>query len=76
MSKVANFQLPYLHLTIVPAFGVSIGVTTFEFCRDFRYQKTRESLGYHVALWRDPTFSCFSKNTNLWPTDRQTHNDS
>jgi len=33
--KVANFQLPYLHL------APPLGVTSFEFCRDFRHQKTR-----------------------------------
>jgi len=35
--KVANFNLAHLHL--VPLFGV----TSFEFCRDLRHQKTRLS---------------------------------
>jgi len=35
LSKVANFNLPYLHLA--PPFGV----TPFDFWRDLRHQKTR-----------------------------------
>jgi len=36
VSKVANFQLPRLHLTYTPpAFGASVEVTLFEFCQDF-----------------------------------------
>jgi len=35
MLKVANFNLPHLHL--VPP----LGVTLFEFCRDLQHQKTK-----------------------------------
>jgi len=35
LSKVANFNLPHLHLAL------PLGVTPLEFCRDFRRQKTR-----------------------------------
>jgi len=44
-SNVANFQLLQPHLHLVPPLGVS----PFEFCRDFLYRKLK-SLGYHVAL--------------------------
>jgi len=44
LSKVANFNLPYLHL------APPLGVTQFEFCRDLRHQ-ILESLGYRVALF-------------------------
>jgi len=36
LSKVANFNLPHLHL--VPPLH---GMTPFEFCRDLQHQKTR-----------------------------------
>ena len=35
LSKVANFNLPNLHL------APPLGVTRYEFCRDLRHQKTR-----------------------------------
>jgi len=34
-------RLPQLHLTYSPAFGAFVGVTSLEFCRDLRHQKTR-----------------------------------
>ena len=36
-------------LTFPLAFGASVGVTPFEFCRNLRHRKTRERLGYRVA---------------------------
>jgi len=41
-SKVADFQLPHLHLTY-PRLHLAhpLAVSPFEFCRDFRHQKTR-----------------------------------
>jgi len=41
--KVANFNLPHLHL------APPLLVTPFEFCRGLRHQKTRVP-GYRVAL--------------------------
>jgi len=35
LSKVANFNLPHLHLAL------PLGVTQYEFCRDLQQQKTR-----------------------------------
>ena len=66
-SKVANFNPPNLHL------APPLGVTPFEFCRDFRHQKTRTS---RVIVWhclRDPMFSRFSRTPTCdrW-TDGQT----
>ena len=55
-SKVANFQLPHVHLTYPTCiWRPLLAVTPFEFCRYFRRQKTIESLGCHVALfaWSD-----------------------
>jgi len=43
LSKVANFNLSHLYL------APPLGMTTFEFCRDFRRQQSR-ALIYHVAL--------------------------
>jgi len=73
--EIANLQLPQLHSTLAypPAFGVSGrggGVTAFEFCRDFRRQKTRVP-GLSSLVWRylrDPTFSRFSRTSTC---DRQ-----
>ena len=44
-SKVANFQLLQPHLHLVPALGVS----PFEFCRDFLYRKL---LSPWAIMWR------------------------
>jgi len=44
LSKVANFNLPHLHLAL------PFRVTLFEFHQDFWHQKTRVT-GYHVVLF-------------------------
>jgi len=50
-SEVANFQLPHLHVSYThPHLAHPLGVTPFEFSRDFRQQKTR-FLGYRVTLF-------------------------
>jgi len=50
-SEVANFQLPQLHVSYThPHLAHPLGVTPFEFSRDFRQQKTR-FLGYRVTLF-------------------------
>jgi len=43
-STAPAFNPPHLHL------APPLGVTPFEFCRDFRQQKL-ETLGYRVALF-------------------------
>ena len=73
-SKVANFQLPHLHLAYTPhADDASVGVwvTPFEFSRDFRHQSP------WPIVWRclrDPTFSRFSRTPTCdGRTNRQTN---
>jgi len=44
LSKVAILTYP-------SAFGASVGVTPFEFCRDRRQQKKLEPLRYRAALF-------------------------
>jgi len=68
-AKVANLQ--HLHLTY-PHLAPPLGVTPFEFCRDFRQQKTRVprltcAIAYVIL------FSCFSRTQtcDIW-TDGQT----
>ena len=58
---------------IPPAFGASVGVTPFEFYRNIRHQKTRES-GLSCGVLHDLTFSHFSGTPTCdKQTDRPTH---
>jgi len=70
LSKVANFNLPHLHL------APPLGVTSFEFCRDLWHQKTTDT-GLSCGVWhclRDPTLSPFSRTqTCNRQTDRHDH---
>ena len=61
-----------------PAFGASVGVTPFEFCRDFRHQKTRVaglSCGVVYVILR-LAVSAEHRVVTDGRTDRQTHDDS
>ena len=44
-QKFADFTLPHLYL------APPLGLTPFEFRKDFWHQKTIESLGYRAALF-------------------------
>jgi len=59
-----NFNVLHLHLAPL------LGMTWFEFCLNLRRWKTKlESLGYCMALFRDPAFRRFSRTPTC---DRQT----
>jgi len=81
-SKVANFQLPQLHLAYRTCiFGASVGNEPVWNMRDFRRKKTIPGLSYGVVCLRNSTFSHFSRRPTcdrgtVRQTDRQTHDDS
>ena len=71
-SKVANLQLPHLHL------APPLGVTPFELCRYFRHQKTRVhdlSCGVLCVILR-LAVSLEHRLVRDGRTDKQTHDDS
>jgi len=59
LSKVANFNIPHLHL----------GMTPLQFSEMFGHRNL-DSQGYRVAFFRNPTFSRF--HTIPGVTDTQT----
>ena len=70
-SKVANFQLPQLHLMYPHLHLARWGWPRFSFAEIFDVIK-RDSLGYRVALFAWSYVYRFSKNIDLWQTDGQT----
>ena len=74
-SKIAHFNLPHLYL--VPSLEVgSWKWLCWNFADIFGVRKL-ESLGYHAAFLRDPTFSCHSRTLTCdRRTDWQIHDDN
>jgi len=71
-SKVGNLQLPHLHLTYPTCISrLYWGCRPFEFCQDFRRQKTRVPLLSCGVIYVMFTFNRFCRSLTCdWQTDR------
>ena len=70
--KVANFQLPHLHLTYPTCiWRLCWGRPHLSFAKIFSIRKL-ESLGYRVACLHDPMYGHFSQTLTCDKTDGQT----